>query len=308
MGVFFVVGLLVFIWGVNYLKGIDVLARQLRFHVVYEEVDGLLESNPVSLNGVKIGQVDRIAFHPDGSGRVVVTAIVRQHIPIPANSRAQLSGDIIGEKEIRIIMGDAPHGISPGDTLAGSVQPGLAEEISRQIIPFRDRAEQLMIQADSLLTALNIVLGPENRVKLESSIDRFSQTMASIDHTARQTELFISEESDRLGAILANIESITRNLEDNKDVLNHILQNMSDISDLFAGDQFAQTMEQVGESVSSMNRVMHAIESGEGSAALLLNDDSLYIQLRDASGQLEHLLEDIRKNPKNYFRISVFGR
>ncbi|MEK9788835.1 MAG: MCE family protein, partial [Flavobacteriaceae bacterium] len=50
------------------------------------------------------------------------------------------------------------------------------------------------------------------------------------------------------------------------------------------------------------------LNSGEGSAAKLLNDQALYQSLLDSSEALEALLSDLKANPKNYVHFSLFGR
>ncbi len=308
LGLLFAAGLFLFIWGINYLKGIDIFARQLRIHMVYDEVGGLLETNRVSISGVQIGQVDRIAFHPDGSGRVVVTAIVSRHIPIPNNSKANLAGDLIGEKEIRIVLGDASTPIASGDTLSGQVIPGITEEISRQILPFRDRAEGLMIEADSLLRALNILLNHDNRSLLTESLESFQQTMASLEKTTSTAEKLVDVESERLGRIMEHVEAIARNLDSKQETLDQLMDNTLTLSEKMASDSFLHGLDQLGESAASLERILRSIEAGEGSAGLLLKDEALYHQVQQASEQLDLLLEDIRENPRKYFNISVFGR
>ena len=39
---------------------------------------------------------------------------------------------------------------------------------------------------------------------------------------------------------------------------------------------------------------------------MLVNDDSLYLELEKSSRDLNLLLEDIRLNPKKYLKFSVF--
>ena len=41
---------------------------------------------------------------------------------------------------------------------------------------------------------------------------------------------------------------------------------------------------------------------------MLINNDSLYLNLEQATLELDKLLEDIRVNPKRYVHFSIFGR
>ena len=40
-------------------QGINILAKQDHFYAVYEKVEGLAVSNPILVNGFKVGQVTR---------------------------------------------------------------------------------------------------------------------------------------------------------------------------------------------------------------------------------------------------------
>jgi phospholipid/cholesterol/gamma-HCH transport system substrate-binding protein len=60
VGILAVVALAMLYFGFNYLKGSDIFSRSNKYVVVYDNVDGLTPSNPVQLNGLNVGRVDRI--------------------------------------------------------------------------------------------------------------------------------------------------------------------------------------------------------------------------------------------------------
>ncbi len=309
LGILGVIALLVFIWGINYLKGRDLFSRQLSFFVVYEKVDGLIESSPVTLNGVKMGQVDRIFFHPDRSGRVVVECRVTPQLDIPDNSIARLVGaDLLGTREVEITLGDSPTHISSGDTLAGTVQATLQEEVSRQMLPFKQQAENLLAQIDTVLEVIQFIFSEETQKDITGSISSIRLTLANLEKTTGTVDKTLEEQSSRLATIMENAESITTNLKNNNEAINRIIGNFANISDSLATANIAQTMHDAGKSLQSFSEIMEKIEKGEGSMGLLLNDDELYKNLESSSKQLDLLLEDMKKNPRNYFNISVFGR
>jgi len=308
LGILITVALFIFVWGINYLRGTDIFTPQIRFHIVYEDVTGLMETNPVTINGVNVGQVHRIAFHPDGSGKVVVTATVDRQIDIPVNSMARLTSEIVGTNKIVVALGDHQELISSGDTLTGIKEPGMTEQIEAQIGPVRDQAVRLMGQADTLLVALNDILREENRERITAGMESFEITMKQMESTATQLDRTMSAELNRFSRIMEHAEAILHNLDDNQEVINHILENISDVSDQFTSDEFQQTISQANFAITELSMILEKINEGEGSAGMLIQDESLYHNLSNASDELEKLLEDIRKHPGRYFRISVFGR
>lgn len=308
IGLLFAITLFLFIWGINYLRGTDIFTRQIRFHIVYDQVSGLMETNPVTISGVTVGQVSRIAFHPDGSGRVVVTATADRQIGIPVNSVARLTSEIVGTNKIIIELGTHPDIITSGDTLIGRKDPAITEQIEEQFAPFRIHAERILVSADTLLAALNQVLGPEHRQMISGSIASLHHTMSKMESAAHTFDEILSHEAKRISTILQNAESITHNLEENRETINHILQNLSETSDHIASDEFQNVIFQASHAMTELALLMEKINRGEGSAGKLLSDEELYENINRASHELELLLEDIRAHPGRYFRISVFGR
>lgn len=290
--------LFLFIWGLSYLKGKDLFSRQITLITEYDNVSGLVETNPVVVSGVKIGQVQKITFHPDGSGRIMVSLILNKDIAIPKNSVAHLKGgDFMGFREIELLLGDAPERVSNGDTLISKTSSSLMEDVGQQFGPLKQQAEGLLLSIDSVLTAINFVFNEDTRKNLSLSIESMKNTMVTVD-----------QQSNRLAAIMANAESITANLKDNNQTITNILQNFSTISDTLAALELGRTMAEVNSTMEALSLTMGKIQRGEGSMGLLVNDEELYRNLETTSRNLDLLLEDIRKNPRRYINVSVFGK
>lgn len=284
LGILGIVSLLLFIWGVNYLKGTDLLQRQQIFYVIYPKVNGLIESHPVSVNGVKIGQVNKISFHPDRTGRVMVECIIGHDIDIPVNSVAILSSaSLIGGYEIVVQLGNSNLIMQHADTLTGIIKPALQDEITTQLDPFKEQATVIFARLDTLLTALNSVFNMENRTTLANSIGELNKS-------------------------LRHIESIAENINQQEQTINHIVSNLSAITDSIAALEIKSILDQTGKSIETLQQVLYSVNEGDGSLTRLLHDEGLYQNLERSSYELELLLEDIRNNPRKYFSFSVFGK
>jgi phospholipid/cholesterol/gamma-HCH transport system substrate-binding protein len=302
IGLFAAVAIFLFIWGLNYLKGTDIFSSQIRFYAVYDDVTGLIESNPVSLNGVTIGQINRIRFMPDGSGKILVESIIDKTVAIPSNSISILTGaSLTGSREIIIRLGDSGHFINDGDTLKSEIQTSLTEEVGQIVLPLKERAEELFDQIDSVMLIVQSIFNQQTQANINQTFQSVQQTMSTLDKT-------VEREAERLSAIMANAESISQNLKNNNETLTNILNNFSNISDSIAAANLTQTLQRADQSIENLSSILEKINNGEGSMGLLVNDEQLYRNLDASSKQLELLLEDIRKNPATYMRISVFGR
>ncbi|MFP4064467.1 MAG: MlaD family protein [Bacteroidales bacterium] len=288
LGILLIITLFIFVWGFNYLKGKDIFSRQFRLHTIYDETGGLMETNAVTISGVTVGKVDRIRFHPDGSGKVVVTVVVDHEIEIPSNSVAVLaSPGIIGSKEIQISLGNHQTTLNDGDTLQGIRETSIPEEVMSFLSPLREKTESLINETEAVLLAVNQVLDTQNRETLDESIKLMHKTLRSMEALTHMAEESFETESERLSDILVNIE--------------HVSEDMR-------AAEIELTMKQASESIEVFSGILTKINNGEGSAGMLLSSDTLYRNMESSLVHLDALLKDMQENPRNYFNISVFGR
>ncbi|MCW5920054.1 MAG: MCE family protein, partial [Bacteroidetes bacterium] len=79
-------------------------------------------------------------------------------------------------------------------------------------------------------------------------------------------------------------------------------------SDSLSRLQLNLTIEKLNKTIAELNSVLGKIDNSQGSLGKLVNDDSLYNNLNNASANLDKLLIDLKANPGRYVNISVFGR
>ncbi len=307
IGIVFVVAIALFIWGYNYLKGWDVFTKQKSFFGIYNQINGLMKANPVSINGLNVGQVKNLYFEDNHSGRIVVEIVVTSDFPIPVNSIAKIySSDIMGSKAIEIVLGNSTVIAVAGDTLLTSIEAGLKEEVNRQVQPIKKKAEDLLATIDSVVTVISEIFNENARKNLSQSFESIKNTLEAIQSASYEIDTLVTVERNRLADILTNIESITKNLDKNKDNINNIISNFSAISDTLAKAEIPKTFNNANIALKNIADIADKINKGEGTIGMLIHNDSLYYQLEKSASDLNKLLEDIRKNPRKYVRFSLF--
>ena len=124
IGAIMIIAIALLFWGANYLKGINLLEKNKRFFAIYERVDGLGSSNPVVINGYKVGQVEEISFLPDNSGRLLVKfSVTEENFRISKDTKAKIiSSDILGSKSIELQLGRSNEELQNLDTLESDVE------------------------------------------------------------------------------------------------------------------------------------------------------------------------------------------
>ncbi|MDD5571724.1 MAG: MlaD family protein [Bacteroidales bacterium] len=307
IGVLIVIATALLIWGFNFLKGKDIFKPQKIYYAVYDQVNGLLPSNPVTINGLKVGQVKNIYLQSNNSGKVIVEISLFNNFKIPKNSVAQISSDLLGSRAIEIQLGNSKDYIVPGDTLSSVIQRTLKEEVNQQIIPLKRKAEDMMLSLDSVLSVIQAIFNENTRENLSKTFESIKFAIKNLEHTTYNLDTLVSSQRSRLAMIIGNIESISQNLKNNNQKITNIINNFSGISDSLAKANVSKTINNLNSTLGRTNEIVEKINKGEGSLGMLINNDTLYKNLKSVSKELNLLFEDVRLNPKRYVRFSVFG-
>lgn len=306
----FVVALALFVWGFNFLAGKNIFSNQKVIYAVYDQVNGLTEANPVVINGFKIGQVKSISFHPNGSGKMLVSILITNNdVNIPKNSVARLfSSDIMGSRAIEIKMGKGTDYIKDGDTLKTELGATLGEEVSGQMLPIKKKFESVMLSLDSVLIIIQSVFNESTRQNLMLSFESIKMTLRNLEHTTYNIDTLVTTQKHKLGLIIGNVESISANIRDNNDKITNIIDNFSTISDTLAKAKISTTINNANKALKDFNDILGKVNRGEGSLGMLINNDSLYNNLESSSKELNQLVTDIKLNPQRYLHFSIFGK
>jgi phospholipid/cholesterol/gamma-HCH transport system substrate-binding protein len=311
LGLLVVITMAILFWGLNYLKGNDVFKRSSYYYVVYERVDGLLEANKVTMNGYQIGQVKDISFAPNKSGNLIVTIMVNSEFKIPVNSLAQIvSSDIMGTRSIRMILSQENTFYQINDTIPGAIESDLKEQVSLQVLPIKNKAEQLLSTLDSAITVLTVIFNEDARENLSESFENINRTIENAQLITSDLQQIVSAEKGNIQQILVNIEEITSFLSNNTAELEKTIKNLSSFSDTLSQISVSPIITNIAEASNQILSLLEKINSDENTAGLLLNDDQLYHSITTLSENLGFLINDIQANPKRYLQFSAidFGK
>jgi len=317
-GVVVTVALCLLIYGLNFLKGINVFSHTKKLYAVYTEISGIVPSNPILVNGFSIGQVKKIEMCPDASGKIIITMLIsNSDVMIPRNSVAKIVSDgILGSKAIQIILGKdtGMHAkkplefVSDGDTLASSVGTSLKDEVSQQVLPVKKKAEELMASIDSTLAIVQGIFSKDIRNDLSQSIVSIRNSLKHFESTAQNIDELMGSEKERISNILKKVEEISTALAKNSKQLGSAINNISNITDTIAKSNLKSTINNADSALYYTSKLLKKINAGQGSLGMLANDTALYKRLTSASDQLSKLLEDLKAHPKRYVHFSLFGK
>lgn len=309
-GVVVVVALVLFFFGLNFLKGRNILHKDNVFHAIYTHVDGLKNASKVTIRGLKVGEVQEVNFTSERADLIAVSFSVLEGYRIPKGTVAQIvTTDIMGSRSLELrLPPEAEFGyLVAGDTLDGGMSKGLKEEVSAQVRPLKAKAQELMLSVDSILNAARAVLGKDSQQNLVASIKNMNKTFQNLERATSTFSKVMTTEQKSMESILQNFASITDNLDQNRGEINAILRNVSSFTDTLAQSDFAGTILEAQQAIKKFTMMMHKIEAGEGTIGALLNDKQLYDNLEGAAASMERLMTDLRMNPKKYVQFSLLN-
>lgn len=284
--------IIIFLWGMSYLKGKDIFTKTYIVYVQYDDISGLAKSNNVLLKGYKVGVVSNIIIDPSATGKVTVELSIEKRIPIPKGSFAVLSSEMLGTKFISLeFMPNAIMHVA-GDTLLPKIEKSLLEEID----PLRVKIEETFLTLNSVLGSVDSILNPNSIAHLQNSlqhIDEFTGTLA--------------DQKQALSLLMANLAQFSTSLNNSRADLQNTLSNLSSVSDSLQSANLKGAIEKADSTLLALNLIMAKINESQGTLGMLVNDKALYTNLNQASQQLDSLLADLKKHPKRYVHFSVFG-
>lgn len=303
VGILATVAIAILILGYAFLKGNDVFTSENIYYASYDQVDGLTVSKPVFVNGYQIGRVSALTLKPTGD--ILTEFKIDKKYEIPRNTTAKIaSTDLLGSKAIVFELGDATEYAENGDTLNADIQKNIMEQVE----PVQRKAEAVFVMLDSVLTSINNTVNPEFQKNINRSLASIANTLQTLENTATQVDGMVGTQKSKISGILTNLESISNNLNQNNERISNVFANLETISDNAAKLDFTQTMAKADKAVADLQSITNNLNEGNGSLGKLLNDDSLYHNLEDASQSLDKLIIDMKENPKRYLHFSVFGR
>lgn len=285
IGLSVVIAIAVFIWGLNYLKGINLLKPANQYYVVYPQVDGLVTSAPVLLDGFQVGLVEHITYQYHKPGNILIELNLDKQLQLPEGSKAILEPALMGTPGIRLELGTGQKMLSSGDTLVAERKTGLMDILEDDLVP---GMQQVIQQAGNVIAQLE--------AQLQEGGD-LNSSLASV----REAGYHLSSASSKLNALMENeVPSLIRNIDTlslNFNALGHELRAID----------FVGVSQRIDTTVLLLQDIGLRLTRPDNSLGLLLNDTQLYINLSQTAASANELLLDLRTQPKRYVHFSLFG-
>lgn len=284
--------------------------RKHHYVVRFENVAGLQSGNPVQLNGVQVGNVERILLpESPAETRLIVELAIEQRYAqrIRRDSEAKIRTlGLLGDKYIEITSG-SPGAVllTPGEEIAAA--PGVDFErmlisgedvvadvatLSRKLIGLIERLEK----GEGLIGELLRPRPTDSR----SLDDSLMTTLASVERVVASVEqgegplgrlLYDQKMGRQLASSLERLETILTRVETGDGLLPALLD------DAEMRQRVEETLAQTEQASTRLNEILGLLEEGDGLLPRLLNDaeygEQVATELTDLFAQLNALLTPI---------------
>lgn len=294
-----------FVFLYQFMKGKNIFSTENVFYAKYENVEGLSPSSPVSINGLKVGKVDKIIPNTDSkTGKIyfLVKFLVDDKFEFSKNSTVEVfEPGLMSGKELRVNLVYGEPYAKDGDTLSGNIKLSMLNNISSQVGPVKDQLQSVLKSVDSLTNNANRVFDEQNRAELKALLQHLNATVQSFDVTSRQATAMLASNDPRIQRMLDNANLATISAKESIDKVGNQIDKV-DVQKL------NNTIDKLSVTAEKLSSVIEGVQKGEGSLGKLTKDEQLYNNLTEASANLNKLIDDMKTNPKRYLNISVFGK
>jgi len=286
VGLLVLVGFIVFTGFMFWLTGRSLVSKAIAVHVVFKDVSGLKEGDPVRVSGVKKGRVGPVRLQR--VGHVTVTLELDPEVRPHKDARATVaSADFLGAKYV-----DYDPGVNDTVLAATESIQGLTEE------QFADVAQGAARSAQELISNVNKGLNP-------------GQLAEDIHNTLIATQRGMNALTQATnGPAIQQTQATLKALERVMTRLDTLLGNANVVSSGKRLDTLSTNLTQLTRSLAdatgSLKGLLDKMDKGEGTLGKMATDTLLYKNLNATLKSLSELLTDLKERPGRYLTVKVF--
>lgn len=309
VGLFVLVGLLILAFGIFYVTGQGVWGPKYRLNTFLPEVAGLATGAPVRLDGVEIGNVDRITLVPREHGKapdkmhnveIGMRLDRRYQNDILTDSVATLVTEgLLGNRYVNIQRGYTGVPLKDGQSVPGGEEKAIKEVVERSadvlanLNALSDQVKDLITGVKNGQGTLGKLLTDDQAYRHLNSILAKGDQIASNVQSGQGTigKLVMTDEmGDKVENTVDQVNTILADLRAQKGTLGKLLYDPT-------------LYDQAKEAVSNGNAVLGDVRAGKGTLGKLATDETLYNKLRDTSSNLSEATSKLNKNDNTAGKI-----
>ncbi|MCK4428204.1 MAG: MCE family protein [candidate division Zixibacteria bacterium] len=289
VGLVVVLAIAILVVGIIWVKGIRFNQTKYRYSVILPNVGALKVGDPVSVSGVEKGKVKKIQLY---EGDVLVTLDLGADVVLKKDAKFTVKNiGLMGERFVDVQTGYSDTLLDLSQPVRGYYDTGIPEVMGR-VGEMIDQLSRLVANLEGVLgtkwsresmieTIKNLrEISHDMNALLDRNKGKFDQTMDDLSYTSAELKKIIDQNKEKLQTTVDGFEQASVKLD-------NVVTSLDTIS-------------------ISLKKLTYKIEKGEGTLGQLVNDTTLYEQIKKTTQHVDSLILDIKKNPKKYLKITVF--
>ncbi|MCJ7459282.1 MAG: MlaD family protein [candidate division Zixibacteria bacterium] len=289
VGIVVAIAAIILFLGIIWIKEYRFNVERYKYGVLFPNVGALGVGDPVTVLGVKKGTVENIIL---SGGDVLVTFNLTTDVKLKKDAKFTVMNiGLMGERFIDVSPGHSSELLDLSRPVEGFYDTGIPEVMGM--------AGQMLDEIRRLVAHLEGIFGTE------WSQESFKETIKDLRKLSADLVTLLDRNKDKLEKTATDLSYTSSELkvlvERNKEKLQSSVDNFTTSSAKL--DTITTTLSSLSISLKNLTQ---KIESGQGTFGKLVNDSTLYNDLRKTTNNLDELVTDIKKNPKKYLKVSLF--
>jgi phospholipid/cholesterol/gamma-HCH transport system substrate-binding protein len=285
VGALVLAGLTLFVVGLFWFSGRSIRHKGVYAQVVFTNVAGLKEGDPVLVSGVKVGRVSKVSLKRVGS--VTVTLELSGEERPRTDASATISSlDFFGAKFVNYIPGSKDEFLPTTSVIVGTKSQELT-----------DIAAGVATRANELLGSATGLVSDQLSTDIHNTLIATQRGMVALTEVTKGP--LVTQSTNSLAAVervMARLDTLlgSANVKGaglRFDTLSANLQHLTG---------------ELSQSTRALNDLLGKVNRGEGTLGKLASDTLLYGNLNKTLAALTKLLDDLRERPGRYLTVKVF--
>jgi len=267
VGLMILLGIAVLVFGYYWLRNYQLKKEYHTYRVKFKKIGWVNKGDLVTVMGVPKGRIEDIQLYGDS---VIIIAKL-EDVRLREGATATLvSLGIIGQMRLSFTLGNGPP-LPDNYTIEGRTQKDMGEVIS-EMGSFLASSDSLIGYGIQLMNQTSDILKVASQ-KIVTSSRKFDSLVVTLNNLSEYLKVTVRELYPQLKKSVQSADTTVKNL-------NNLIADVDSLTSV--------------------------ILSEKGTAGKIVNDDSLYIELKNTLKSLRELMEDIKEHPKKYVQIKIF--
>jgi phospholipid/cholesterol/gamma-HCH transport system substrate-binding protein len=295
IGIFVVIAILLLLWA-TFQSGSFRLGKEDEVTVHFPRVGGLEEGAAVRLNGVPVGVVRDITLSPQTNDVAVKLGVkrgTRARLHQGASARITTVG-FLAELYVELSSGDESRPPIQSDS---EIETGLLADpaqLMNKVGSMEDSLNQLLSSLN--VTGRGLASGRGTLGRLTQD-ERLYEQLVALTNQATRLTLELSRNQARVSERLV---SVTTSLDSLATQMQH---GNGTVAQLMRSDE---VYNRLASATARMDSILAKVQTGQGNVGRFVADSTLYEDTKALVGSMKRLMAEIEKNPKKYFKFSIF--